>query len=356
MLSISVEKNTPKVSCQQSNSAPLYESNYLDIQLYATAKSASLIYLVSAILMIGSATSLCYNINEGNKLIALSLISMVMAIIAMAILKNKTLSRIASARVYMINPGDSLPLLMESFEDEEHHRLHIAVRLTDPNAISRLRSLDENLILNAADERELIKKALNIPNTPFYFGMAKVAERLRCSLEYGVDLWPIARLLIGKLLYEGEINYLESEEKEKPRRKRHLWFAFVTHRAFISTWFLMNSLVMLLMSSGLKTDEYQIPLVASIGPILWCLLSAQNHQSLMMRWQEWSNEWGQRPLGNLPLFILESKVASQWEEVHHYDSDFDAQIDKFGLDSATMFNVVTSVFLISSLTILQLIK
>jgi hypothetical protein len=356
MLSISVEKNRPKVGGHESNSAPLYTSDYLDIQLCATTKSAGLIYFVSTVLIIGSVASICYNIDEGNKLIALGLLSMIMAIIAIVILKNNTLSKIASARVYMLNPGDSLPLLKKSFEDEEHDRLHIAVRLTDPNAISRLKNLSEKLILNAADERELIKKALNIQNTPFYFGMAKVAESLRCSLEYGVDLWPIARLLIGKLLYEGEISYLESAEKEKPRRKRHLWFAFVTHRAFISAWFLMNSLVMLLMSCGLKTDDYQMPLVASIGPIFWCLLSAQNHQNLMMRWQEWANEWGQRPLGNLPLFILESKVSSQWEEVHHYDSDFDAQIDKFGLDSAAMFNIVTSVFLISSLTILQLIK
>ena len=62
------------------------------------------------------------------------------------------------------------------------------------------------------------------------------------------------------------------------------------------------------------------------------------------------------PLGNLPLFILDSKVSSKWEELHHQDGDFDAQIDEFGLDSDTMFNIVTSVFLISSLTILQLIK
>ena len=313
MLSISIEKSKPEAGSHQSNSAHLYASDFFDIQLKATSQSATLIYFVSAVLILGSILSICNNIDQANKLISLSLTSMIMAIIAVVILKNNTLSEIASARVYMLNPGDSLPLLMESFEDEEHNRLHIAVRLIDPNAISKLRKLSSKLVLEAADERNLIKKAQNILNAPFYFGMAKIAGQVRNSLEYGIDLWPIARLLIGKLLYEGDTNFFKTLEN-KPRRRKHLWFAFVTHRAFISSWLLMISLVMLIMSNGLvDADDYQIPLVASLGPILWSLVSALKHRELMMRWQEWANEWGQRPLGNLPLFILDSKVSSKWE-------------------------------------------
>lgn len=292
---------------------------------------------------------------------------------AICVLWHNRFSELMRARLYCLKPGQLFPLLPLLPPGLGFNRVDIVARTSEPNVTARLDRAFKRapITLLAGEETNSVLELRKIGH------LCKTCECLPLSgrrllpiLTDGKDFWPIARLVISRLLYTPVLPMPQGVEtvgahsyQIVPLQKgRHLWFAFVTHRAYVAGWLLMLAVIMLCVACARTAfdikpganDAIQLPLVLSTLPLFWWLWASRGHRNVMNQWANWANRWRGPALGNLPLFLAGASIREGWEEL----SDDTTQVDlgDFGVDSQKMLDMAGTIFLIFALIILQLIK
>ena len=294
-------------------------------------------------------------------------------LLAIFILLANRFSELMRARLYCLPPGQPFPLLTLRSPGLGFNRADIVARTTEPNVTARLRNafVRAPITLSAGEETDCVLKLQQLGRIcKACQCLPLIGQRLLPILTDGKDFWPIARIVVSRLLYtpliptahESEAVVVHSYPSVPIQKGRHLWFAFVTHRGYVAGWLLMVAIIMLSVAScraafAIKPgqdDAFQVPLVLSALPIFWCLWASRGHRNIMNRWANWANRWRGPALGSLPLFLAGASIREGWEEL----SDDTSQVDlgDFGVDSQKMLEMAGTIFLIFALIILQLIK
>jgi hypothetical protein len=117
------------------------------------------------------------------------------------------------------------------------------LKLTDGSPVGDYWSLPKQLI----SELKQLNAKRNGCNC-----LQTMSESLSPALVYGRDFWPVARLVISRLLYTpvepsppSKSSPSSAHQSVVLREGHHLWFAFVTHRLYIAGWLLMVAMIML---------------------------------------------------------------------------------------------------------------
>lgn len=294
--------------------------------------------------------------------------------LATLILWHNRFSELIRTRIYCLDPGQQFPFITHRAPGLGHYRTDIAARTTEPNVKARLERIFNRcpakpIVIAVSDESAYIDKLKQLSLAcKRCTCLPKTSEKLSPILEYGNDFWPIARFVVSRLLYtpiapsnNEAAHSTRSYQSVEIRKGRHLWFAFVTHRAYVAGWLLMTAAMMVAVAYSnvifhidTGKSSLQLPLTLSFLPILWCLWASRGHRYLMNQWRNWADHWSNHPLGNLPLFLAGASKYEGWEELSSESSQID--IVDFGLDSTSMLSVATTVFLIAALSLLMLIK
>ncbi len=294
-------------------------------------------------------------------------------LLATCILWHNRFSELMRARLYWLPPGQPFPLLTLRSPGLGFNRADIVARTTEPNVAARLERAFERapITLLAGEETDRVLKLKQIgPICKACQCLPITGQRLLPILSDGKDFWPIARLVVSRLLYTPlppvahgvEIVGAHSYQSVPLQKGRHLWFAFVTHRAYVAGWLLMLAIIMLFVACARvilgigpgEDDDFQLPLVLSTVPLIWWLWASRGHRNIMNQWAIWANHWRGPALGSLPIFLAGASIREGWEEL----SDETSQIDMgdFGVDSQKMLEVAGTIFVAFALILLDLIK
>jgi hypothetical protein len=274
-----------------------------------------------------------------------------------AIIKLPTLGKITSSQVLLLSVGEKMDFFHFPHDRFSlHNQSRFAVRLAHPDSLDSLKNISKPIELDAF---QIHKKQNTIENTLLKNRSIKnisLSDSAELGKTYLTELYilPFARMLIGKLL-QPEVN---NENKKNISRKGALWFAFVTHRHLIAFWLSINAWLMIFIRAfthySIAIDKNQIALAMCIIPIAWCLVCIYMHKTIILQWIQWSDYWDREYFGNSSVYseeINSSKIEWIFQPKITHEP-----IKDFGLDSASIFQITASIFLVLSITILQLIK
>jgi hypothetical protein len=290
--------------------------------------------------------------------------ALILSILSILMIKLPSFSVLSKIKIYLLSPQEPFPLISRSNKKiwslgAQQDWWKIVAKTTEPNAKARLDALP-NLEMNADEEYRLVLKAKQLKKPTWcsealanWLHGVKIAhnrKKLKKYLFYGQDIWPMSRLIIGKILNIND----DITDKKSLGISKYAWFAFTTHRIYIAGWFVCIAIIMLVSANTQFISAQNTSLALLVLPISWAFWAISGHRKLMSHWYGWSEEWSPRPFGDLPLFVAGSSSRDGWEEIE--TTSIQVEIKQFGAESADMFNIAISIFFITSISILQLIK
>jgi len=288
--------------------------------------------------------------------------------------------RIASGNIYLVAPGEAFPVIdpfrvgepradgqieadSKRFRYQtDEHEFHFVVKETEPNATERLQSYTSpgsGRTMQFENIEQALPDLLE-DNARYYPQAARVSKALVDGDRRRRDIWPVVRLVLGRVLYQrpptGNFNRAIGEEAQRPPQKgAHLHFAYKLHLLPVGYWFLMNAVAFVL-PHLYDAASKSISVFLSILPVMWAFWVIQfHHPQVIARWKRWLSASGHRPLGKLPLYlhVPHNDARHRWEELDEHD--FRAYVDEYILDSERMFNIVIGSFSVTSFAVFQLI-
>lgn len=172
-------------------------------------------------------------------------------------------------------------------------------------------------------------------------------------IDKGESLWPIVKFAIDRLLYKPNVSTVEEsipittdEDKnfgvERRKSMQSLLFSYKLLGGQVASWLIIVAIVILVPVTPWAsiTQSLKTPLAAGI--LIWGISAVLVHRSNLKSLEKWEREWRTRPpFGSSPIFYFNKELPDQkrpWEEL--VDADFSVPITQFGVDSATLFNLL----------------
>jgi hypothetical protein len=92
-------------------------------------------------------------------------------------------------------------------------------------------------------------------------------------------------------------------------------------------------------------------LVSASLIVIWGVSTIAYSRRLIAKWKRWLDETGDRPLGNLPIFLYAAgnPLECKWEELDEYD--FKLVLADYLLDASGTFQLVIGTFTATGLGI-----
>lgn len=166
------------------------------------------------------------------------------------------------------------------------------------------------------------------------------------------EISPISRLVISSILNGRHHNNLMVDENAG----NSFWFTANLHKNLIQLWAWMNAfmLTMIFISkSSIDYNKNQIPLALSTLPIIWVAFSIWEHRKKSQAWKQWLDMIQPLPFDSMPIYTLHNdKWIYQGLDFKKYNDN----IHTLGVNQDKQINIALTVFVIVSLTLLQIVK
>lgn len=309
------------------------------------------------------------------------LASGVLAVIALVLVVSGR--KIAAARIYFVPMGDTFPLVGDAVVPlrmagwrgrlcrflrgrpaSAQFDFHFVVRETEPNVAARLKRYAAEARLSRWSRWTLKYDSLERGRERFMASELPTPDVTRAfarsqfeAVGQKRDLWPVARLIIGRILYQRPktktFKRNISEENAKPEVKgAHYYLAYKLNTVALSHWFMLLAYTLLFMNlDPVALSQKQVRAGILIMILLWTFYTIAFNRRLVDRWRSWLAEVGNRPLGKLPLFLYVpwNDQRHKWEELD--ESDFKAYLDEYLMDTSVAFQLIFGALAGMALTI-----
>lgn len=246
---------------------------------------------------------------------------------------------ISTLKVHVAQPGEPFPVIAAM---RMSAAMILCLRATNPQESARLlKYADQHRHSYTRGYVRRMQWANPAPNLLFPrrapVGFAGDSARRE-------DIWPMARLAIARALYRPKIGAPEGGRLKGD----HAYFTYRLHRPSIAAYLALSGTI--LAWSHLTKDH---KLAFSAIWFLWTIWTLYKHRAVGTLWSGFFMDCGNRPLGDLPVFLFcPENSPHSWEELH--DADFEAHIGEYLLEASAFFNFCVAVLVAASLGILQL--